>query len=233
MIRRMLEMLAVDHNLVPSLFKHLGRPDGKGWAEYLRRHGQLSHVGADCSILPSTRIVDPPYTWIGDRVCLAACTLICHDGAIEMLYHRHGVRLDRVLPIVIEDDVFVGEGAIVLGGTTIGEGSIVGAGSVLRQRVPPGSVVTGNPAKVVGKVEDMLRFWEAESLALPWADLIARREGAFDPAMEPELRRLRQEHFFKALNPRIGPGTNPGVSPGTSPGISTGISPGRRGDSVA
>ena len=60
----------------------------------------------------------------------------------------------------------------------------------------------GNPAKVVGKVEDMLRFWEAESLAFPWADLIARREGAFDPALEPQLRRLRQEHFFKAIGAR-------------------------------
>jgi acetyltransferase-like isoleucine patch superfamily enzyme len=202
MIRRMLEKLAIDHDCLPSLFKHLCRPDGKRWAEYLRRHGQLSHVGAQCSILPSTRFVDPPYTWIGDRVCLAACTLICHDGAIEMLHHRYGVRLDRVLPIVIEDDVFVGEGAIVLGGTTIGEGTIVGAGSVLRQKVPPGSVVMGNPAKVVGKVEDMLRFWEAESLALPWADLIARRDGPFDPEMEPQLRRLRQEHFFKAIGSR-------------------------------
>jgi len=204
MIRRMLEKLALDHNQAPSLFKYLCRPDGKTWAEYLRRHGQLSHVGAHCSILPSTRIVDPPYTWLGDRVCLAACTLICHDGAIEMLYQRHGVRLDRVLPIVIEDDVFVGEGAIVLGGTTIGAGSIVGAGSVLRQGVPPGSVVMGNPAKVVGTVEDTLRFWEAESMALPWADLIARRDGAFDPALEPQLRRLRQEHFFKAISPRRG-----------------------------
>jgi hypothetical protein len=46
--------------------------------------------------------------------------------------------------------------------------------SVVRQAIPPGSVVQGNPAKVVGNVEDLLRFWEAESSALPWADLVAR-----------------------------------------------------------
>jgi acetyltransferase-like isoleucine patch superfamily enzyme len=198
MIRQVLESLALDHNRALGLYRRVCRPDGKQWAEYLRRHGQLYHVGTGCSILPSTRIVDPAYTWIGDRVCLGACTLICHDGAIEMLYQRHGLRLDRVGPIVIESDVFVGENAIVLGGTTIGEGSIVGAGAVLRQSVPAGSVVMGNPAKVVGKVEDMLRFWEAEGLSLPWADLISSRAGAFDPAMEPELQRRRQEHFFKA-----------------------------------
>lgn len=198
MIRKLLEKLALDYNRGLSLYRLIGRPNGKMWAEYLRRHGGLYHLGTGCSILPSTRIVDPVYTWIGDRVCLGGCTLICHDGVIEMLYQRHGLRIDRVGPIIIEDDVFVGEQVLILGGTTIGEGSIVGGGSVLRQSVPAGSVVMGNPAKVVGKVEDMLRFWEAEALGLPWAHLINSREGAFDAALEPELRRHRQEHFFKA-----------------------------------
>ena len=144
-------------------------------------------------------IADPQYTWIGNRVCLGTCSLICHDGSIQVLYQRYGLRIDRIGPIIIHDDVFVGEGAIVLGGTTIGEGSIIGAGSVLRKSVPPGTVVMGNPAKVVAKVEDLIRFWEAESMQFPWAELIARREGAFDAAMEPELCRLRQEHFFKGM----------------------------------
>jgi hypothetical protein len=86
---------------------------------------------------------------------------------------------------------------VLLGGATIGEGSLVGAGSVVRQSVKAGSVVVGNPAKLVASVQDILRFWEAESIGLPWADLIAQRDGAFDPIMEPELRRLRQQHFFK------------------------------------
>jgi hypothetical protein len=67
--------------------------------------------------------------------------------------------------------------------------------------IPAGSVVMGNPAKVTTRVEDLIRFWEAEAMVLPWAELIARREGAFDAAMEPELRRIRQEHFFKNGKP--------------------------------
>jgi acetyltransferase-like isoleucine patch superfamily enzyme len=198
-IRKLARYLAFEHNKALSVYKRLNRPGGREWASYLRRHGGLYHLGTDCSILPSTKFVDPPYTWIGNRVCLGSCTLICHDGSIEVLYQRHGLRIDRIGPIVIRDDVYVGESAIVLGGTTIGEGSIIGAGSVVRQSVPPGSVVMGNPAKVVAKVEDLIRFWEAESMQYPWADLIARREGAFDAAMEPELCRLRQEYFFKDL----------------------------------
>ena len=199
MVRGALRRLALRRGKASGLYRRLCRPSGREWAEYLRRHGRLYHLGSDCSILPAAKFVDPEYTWIGDRACLGACTVICHDGSIEMLRQRHGIKLDRLGPVVIEDDVYVGEGAMLLGGATIGEGSIVGAGAVVRQKVPAGSVVLGNPAKVVGKVEDILRFWEAESLALPWADLIARRTGAFDPAMEPELRRRRQEHFFGGM----------------------------------
>jgi acetyltransferase-like isoleucine patch superfamily enzyme len=199
MIRKLVTYLALEHGRAVSLYRRIARPDGREWASYLGRHGGLYHLGKDCSILPSTNIVDPPYTWIGNRVCLGSCALICHDGSIEVIQQRHGLRIDRIGPIIIHDDVYVGESAIILGGVTIGEGSIVGAGAVVRKSVASGSVVTGNPAKVVAKVEDLLRFWEAESMQYPWANLIARREGAYDAAMEPELCRLRQEHFFANL----------------------------------
>ena len=200
MIRKLARYLA-SRNKGLWLYRRLCRPTGREWAEHLRRFGGLYHLGKDCSILPSAAIIDPAYTWLGDRVCLGTCTLICHDGSIEALQQRHGVKVDRVGPVILESDVYVGEGAMILGGgggTRIGEGSVIGAGAVVRQSVPPGSVVMGNPAKVVARVQDMLRFWEAEMLALPWAHLIAVREGAFDPATEPELQRLRQKYFFES-----------------------------------
>jgi acetyltransferase-like isoleucine patch superfamily enzyme len=199
MIRKLARYLA-HRNKAVWLYRRVCHPTGREWAEYLRRFGGLYHLGNGCSILPSTAIIDPAYTWIGDRVCLGTCVLICHDGSIETLQQRHGVKMDRIGPVILENDVYVGEGAMILGGgdgTRIGEGSVIGAGSVVRQSVPAGSVVMGNPAKVVARVQDMLRFWEAEMLGLPWADLIARREGAFDPTMEPELQKLRQKYFFE------------------------------------
>jgi acetyltransferase-like isoleucine patch superfamily enzyme len=200
MVRKLLRYLAMEHNKAVSLYRRINRPGGKEWAAYMRRHGGFYHFGTDCSMIPSTVVVDPQYTWIGDRVCMGSCTLICHDGSIEMLNQRYGVRIDRIGPIVVEHDVYIGEGATVLGGTTIGEGSIIGAGAVVRKSVPAGSVVTGNPAQVVAKVENVIRFWEAESQQYPWADLIARRQGAFDAAMEPELCRRRQEYFFRDMS---------------------------------
>jgi acetyltransferase-like isoleucine patch superfamily enzyme len=53
-------------------------------------------------------------------------------------------------PIVIEDDVWLGASAIVLGGVTVGRGSVVGAGSVVTRDLPPYSIARGVPAQVVG-----------------------------------------------------------------------------------
>ena len=54
-------------------------------------------------------------------------------------------------PVVIEDDVSIGIGAIILKGVRIGERATVGAGAVVTSHVPPDTMVIGNPAKAVAK----------------------------------------------------------------------------------
>lgn len=57
-------------------------------------------------------------------------------------------------PIVIEDDVWIGEYAAVLKGVTVGRGSIVASHAVVTKDVPPYSIVAGNPARVVKEIRD-------------------------------------------------------------------------------
>lgn len=52
---------------------------------------------------------------------------------------------------VIEDDVWLGYGTVVLTGVTVGRGSVVAAGSVVTRDIPPYSIAAGVPAKVIGK----------------------------------------------------------------------------------
>jgi acetyltransferase-like isoleucine patch superfamily enzyme len=54
-------------------------------------------------------------------------------------------------PIVIGDGVWIGFGAIVLGGVTIGDRSVIGAGAVVSKDVPPDSIVVGSPARFFQK----------------------------------------------------------------------------------
>ena len=59
---------------------------------------------------------------------------------------------ETALPIIIGDDVWIGGGAIVLAGVTIGDRSVIGAGSVVTKDVPSDVVVVGNPAKIVRRL---------------------------------------------------------------------------------
>lgn len=52
-------------------------------------------------------------------------------------------------PVVIEDDVWIGIGAIILKGVRIGRNAQIGAGAVVTRDVPAGAIVTGNPAQIV------------------------------------------------------------------------------------
>jgi acetyltransferase-like isoleucine patch superfamily enzyme len=58
--------------------------------------------------------------------------------------------------IIIKDYVWIGFNTIILKGVTIGEGSIIGAGAVVTKDVPPYTVVGGNPAKVLKKINNDL-----------------------------------------------------------------------------
>ena len=57
---------------------------------------------------------------------------------------------DILLPVKIGNDVWLGAGAKVLGGVTIGDGCVVGAGAVVSKNLAPYSIAVGVPAKVIG-----------------------------------------------------------------------------------
>lgn len=66
-------------------------------------------------------------------------------------------RPENDICIVIEDDVWIGSGATILKGVTLGEGSIIAAGAIVNKNVPSYSIVGGIPAKVL-----KMRFTEQE-----------------------------------------------------------------------
>lgn len=57
-------------------------------------------------------------------------------------------------PVIVEDDVLIGANVVVLEGVTIGKGSVVGAGAVVTQDIPPYSVATGVPARVIKQIDE-------------------------------------------------------------------------------
>ncbi len=65
---------------------------------------------------------------------------------------KKGKRRRYFEPITIKDQVWIGSGAIILPGVTIGEGSVVAAGAVVTKDVPPQTIVGGVPAKEIKKI---------------------------------------------------------------------------------
>ncbi len=57
-------------------------------------------------------------------------------------------------PVIVEDDVLIGANVVVLEGVTIGKGSVVGAGAVVTKDIPPYSVATGIPARVIKQIDE-------------------------------------------------------------------------------
>ncbi len=127
------------------------------------RPGAEIVIGSDAG-LSGTVICAAVSVRIGDRVMMGANTTVT-DTDSHPLDHRHrfaahyglNPRLadsaTAVAPVVIEDDVFVGMHSIVLKGVTIGRGAVVGAGSVVSRDVPPGAIVGGAPARVLGRAQ--------------------------------------------------------------------------------
>jgi acetyltransferase-like isoleucine patch superfamily enzyme len=179
-----------------GLYLRICKPGAEEYTRFLKLHGGFHAIGEHCSILPSTNFTDPAYVKLGNNVHFSNCTLVGHDGAVAMLNRAYDARLDSVGKIDIRDNVFIGYGAIVLPGVTIGPNAIVAAGAVVNRDVPPGEIVGGVPAKPIGKVDDLVARLQAKTDSLPWSDLIRRRGIGLDMEMEETLVRRRVEHFY-------------------------------------
>ena len=105
---------------------------------------------------------------IGNDVLLASKIYIsdCSHGSYsgdENDTHPDSIPHDRPLsskPVVIEDNVWLGEFVSVLPGVTIGKGSIVGANSVVSKSLPPYVIAVGTPAKPIKKFNFETNKWE-------------------------------------------------------------------------
>jgi acetyltransferase-like isoleucine patch superfamily enzyme len=129
--------------------------------------GDESKIGTFVEIQKGARI--------GRRVKISSHTFICEGVSIEdNVFVGHGVtfindrfpratnaagelQADRdwkVVPTFVRRGASIGSGSTILCGVVIGEGAIVGAGSVVTADVLPGTIVAGNPARLLRKIEE-------------------------------------------------------------------------------
>jgi 2,3,4,5-tetrahydropyridine-2,6-dicarboxylate N-acetyltransferase len=76
----------------------------------------------------------------------------CHIGAGTVL--AGVIEPPSAKPVIVEDDVLIGANCVVLEGVTVGKGAVVGAGAIVTKDVPPYTVVTGAPARVIKEIDE-------------------------------------------------------------------------------
>jgi acetyltransferase-like isoleucine patch superfamily enzyme len=108
-------------------------------------------IGQHCTVHPFCILYGGGGLQIGDSVRIAAHTVIMPSNHVfenpETPIRLQGIQAEG---IIIKDDVWLGTGARILDGVTIGKGSIVGAGAVVTKDVPEYAIVTGVPARITG-----------------------------------------------------------------------------------
>ena len=112
--------------------------------------GKNIHLGKNVFINSGCHFQDQGGIYIGDG------TFIGHNVVLATLNHdlNPNSRGDMwPKPIHLGKKVWIGSGAIVLPGVTIGDNSVIAAGSVVTKNVPENSVYGGNPAKLIKKIE--------------------------------------------------------------------------------
>jgi len=109
------------------------------------------HIGEKSSIHPRCQInAYHADVVIGKQVMIAAnCALYSYDHGTKLNIPIHEQAVSTKGPITIHDEAWIGTGAIILSGVTIGRGAVVGAGSVVTKDIPKNGIAIGNPAKVV------------------------------------------------------------------------------------
>ena len=109
---------------------------------------------------------EPYLVTLHDHVFISVgARFICHDGGVLQFRKIHP-SLDLAAPIVVKSNCFIGAGALILKGVTIGENCIVAADAVVTKDVPDGTIVGGNPARVIKPTEDYLVSAQERSLGI-------------------------------------------------------------------
>ncbi len=158
--------------LLEGIFRvavHVGRILRLGFVRRLVRNAwwkaRLQAMGDESTIYPFVMIHEPEHVRIGARCAIAEFVhiwgsggitigndvLIASHAAITSVTHDPKARCFRETTVrkavEIGDNVWIGAGAIILPGISIGMGSIIGAGAVVTKSVPPGTLIVGVPGK--------------------------------------------------------------------------------------
>jgi maltose O-acetyltransferase len=122
------------------------------WPPFYCSYGKNTFLGDYVFMNYMCTILDNNEVRIGNHVMIGPNVQI-YTAAHELQAKPRNQGFEVAKAIQIEDNVWIGGGAILLPGVKIGQNAVVGAGAVVSRDVPTNTVVAGNPARVIREIK--------------------------------------------------------------------------------
>ena len=115
--------------------------------------GRNTHLGSNVYANFNLTLVDDTDIYIGDSVMIGPNVTIATAGhPVDPELRRKVAQFN--IPVRIGNNVWIGAGAVILPGITIGDDSVIGAGSIVTKDIPAGVVAVDNPCRVLRPISD-------------------------------------------------------------------------------
>ena len=138
---------------------------------------RYTYVGNDCFMV---NVSIGAFCSIADRVCIGGAghpiervssSPVFHEGKNILSVNFQNFPYKHTPKTMIENDVWIGMGAIIKAGVSIHNGAVIGAGSIVTHDVPPYAIVGGNPARIIryrfdektSQALENIKWWEWDS----------------------------------------------------------------------
>ena len=125
-------------------------PSVRMFPPFYTAFGKFTKVGKGVFVNFGCTFLDRGGITLGDDVFIGPNVQLITENHPEQPQNRRNV---YARPISIGRGVWIGAGAIILPGVTVGENSIIGAGAVVKKDVPANVIVAGVPAKIVREIK--------------------------------------------------------------------------------
>ena len=144
---------------------YLQRPVYANWG------GSHVHFGSNIYANYNLTLVDDGHIYIGDWVQFGPNVTVVTAGHPVLPELRKETFLQFNKDVHIGEGAWIGAGAVILPGVTVGKWSVIGAGSVVTRDIPDGVVAYGNPCRVARKISKRDRYYFYKNERIDWDEL--------------------------------------------------------------
>ena len=132
--------------------------------------GKHVHFGKNVYCNFNLTLVDDTHIYVGDYTMFAPNVVVATAGH-PILPELRERAFQYNMPVHIGRNCWIGAGALIMPGVTIGDNTVIGAGSVVTRDIPSNVVAVGNPCKVMREISDHDREYYFKDRKIDWKDI--------------------------------------------------------------